>query len=278
MRRRSWHVSLVSLLALVVGVSVSSIATTAHARGGSGAVHVRGYMRKDGTYVAPHYRSAPDGSFQNNWSTKGNINPYTGEEGTRVTPPVPGPGSGTPRVPLPSVTVPPYETTGAPLAPPVAVPPYEPTAEPPAAPVTAPEPAEGAPVPRRHRPASAVPDSARGQVSELDRVRAAEYRENLTRCLRGSPTFCKHEMLTPAERGQVQRAEYRENLTRCLRGSPTFCKHEMLTPAERGQVQRAEYRENLTRCLRGSPTFCNHEMLTPAEQGLVQRAEYRGRR
>lgn len=52
---------------------------------------VRGYVRKDGTYVAPHHRSAPDGNFQNNWSTSGNINPYTGVEGTRVTPP-PKPG------------------------------------------------------------------------------------------------------------------------------------------------------------------------------------------
>ena len=26
-------------------------------------VRVRGYYRKDGTYVAPHYRSSPDGSF-----------------------------------------------------------------------------------------------------------------------------------------------------------------------------------------------------------------------
>lgn len=50
-------------------------------------VRVRGYTRKDGTYVAPHYRSAPDGSFYNNWSTKGNVNPYTGEPGTRVSPP-----------------------------------------------------------------------------------------------------------------------------------------------------------------------------------------------
>lgn len=45
-------------------------------------VHVRGHTRKDGTYVAPHYRSSPDGSKANNWSTKGNINPYTGKEGT----------------------------------------------------------------------------------------------------------------------------------------------------------------------------------------------------
>lgn len=46
-------------------------------------VHVKGYYRKDGTYVRPHYRSNPDGNFFNNWSTYGNINPYTGKEGTK---------------------------------------------------------------------------------------------------------------------------------------------------------------------------------------------------
>ena len=50
-------------------------------------VRVRGYTRKDGTYVAPHYRSAPDGNFRNNWSTSGNVNPYTGRVGTRTSPP-----------------------------------------------------------------------------------------------------------------------------------------------------------------------------------------------
>jgi len=44
-------------------------------------VWVNGYYRKDGTYVRPHYRSAPDGNVWNNWSTKGNINPYTGKPG-----------------------------------------------------------------------------------------------------------------------------------------------------------------------------------------------------
>src|SRR5438094_838732 len=44
---------------------------------------VRGYTKKDGTYVAPHNRSAPDGSKANNWSTKGNLNPYTGAVGTK---------------------------------------------------------------------------------------------------------------------------------------------------------------------------------------------------
>jgi hypothetical protein len=49
-------------------------------------VRVKGYYRKDGTYVRPHVRSNPDGNFYNNWSTKGNVNPYTGEEGTKTTP------------------------------------------------------------------------------------------------------------------------------------------------------------------------------------------------
>jgi Bacterial SH3 domain len=68
------------------GGSHSSGSSSSHSSSG-GTVHVRGYYRKDGTYVAPHERSAPDGDFNNNWSTKGNVNPYTGREGTRVTPP-----------------------------------------------------------------------------------------------------------------------------------------------------------------------------------------------
>lgn len=44
--------------------------------------YVHGYTTSKGTYVAPHYRSAPDSSRLNNWSTKGNYNPYTGKSGT----------------------------------------------------------------------------------------------------------------------------------------------------------------------------------------------------
>jgi hypothetical protein len=49
-------------------------------------VHVSGYTRKDGGYVQPHYRTSPDGDFRNNWTTFGNINPHTGELGTRIAP------------------------------------------------------------------------------------------------------------------------------------------------------------------------------------------------
>lgn len=46
-------------------------------------VHVDGYYKKDGTYVQPHYRSDPDSTPNNNWSTQGNTNPHTGQEGTK---------------------------------------------------------------------------------------------------------------------------------------------------------------------------------------------------
>ena len=43
---------------------------------------VKGYTRKDGTTVSGYTRSDSDSSYNNNYSTKGNTNPYTGESGT----------------------------------------------------------------------------------------------------------------------------------------------------------------------------------------------------
>jgi hypothetical protein len=48
-----------------------------------GEVYVDGYTRSDGTYVEPYMRTAPDDTTLNNWSTRGNVNPYTGEPGTK---------------------------------------------------------------------------------------------------------------------------------------------------------------------------------------------------
>ena len=45
-------------------------------------VFVNGYTRSDGTYVAPHYRTSPNNTIRDNYSTKGNVNPYTGKNGT----------------------------------------------------------------------------------------------------------------------------------------------------------------------------------------------------
>lgn len=46
------------------------------------STQVDGYVRKDGTYVAPHFRTTPDNSRLNNYSADGNFNPYTGKEGS----------------------------------------------------------------------------------------------------------------------------------------------------------------------------------------------------
>src|SRR5262245_31602003 len=48
---------------------------------------VSGYTRMDGTHVDSYRKSTPDKSFNNNWSTKGNVNLATGKAGTKVTPP-----------------------------------------------------------------------------------------------------------------------------------------------------------------------------------------------
>jgi hypothetical protein len=46
--------------------------------------YVKGYTRSNGTYVAPHYRSSPNSTTVDNYSTKGNVNPYTGSQGTKT--------------------------------------------------------------------------------------------------------------------------------------------------------------------------------------------------
>lgn len=42
---------------------------------------VKGYTKKDGTYVEPYHRSSPNDRKDDNYSSKGNVNPYTGEKG-----------------------------------------------------------------------------------------------------------------------------------------------------------------------------------------------------
>lgn len=46
-------------------------------------VSVKGYYRSNGTYVKAHQRTAPNHTRNDNYSTIGNINPYTGKAGTK---------------------------------------------------------------------------------------------------------------------------------------------------------------------------------------------------
>jgi len=44
-------------------------------------VQVNGYYKSNGTYVQPHHRTSPNNTNTDNFSTKPNINPYTGQMG-----------------------------------------------------------------------------------------------------------------------------------------------------------------------------------------------------
>jgi hypothetical protein len=62
---------------IVLALSVVSLSAFAQ-------VDVSGYYKSNGTYVAPHHRTAPNSTISDNYSTKGNVNPYTGQAGTVV--------------------------------------------------------------------------------------------------------------------------------------------------------------------------------------------------
>ncbi len=44
--------------------------------------YVNGYVKRNGTYVQGHYRSSQNDTKLDNYSTQGNVNPYTGQSGT----------------------------------------------------------------------------------------------------------------------------------------------------------------------------------------------------
>ncbi len=46
-------------------------------------VYVNEYYNKKGDYVSSHYRSSSNNTKSDNWTTKGNKNPYTYKKGTK---------------------------------------------------------------------------------------------------------------------------------------------------------------------------------------------------
>lgn len=87
------------LAALLTALSFS---TSVYARGGggghgghssahahssptnSGSDHaIRAYTKRDGTYVAPAHATNPNATRNDNYTTRGNINPYTLKPGTK---------------------------------------------------------------------------------------------------------------------------------------------------------------------------------------------------
>ncbi len=65
----------ISLLSLFLVVSLANLAEA--------AVRVRSYYKPStGRYVMPSYRTSPNKTKLDNYSTKGNYNPYTGKKGS----------------------------------------------------------------------------------------------------------------------------------------------------------------------------------------------------
>lgn len=60
-------------------LTVLAVASTAQAQVRS----TRGYVKSNGTYVAPHYSTAPNATRTDNWTSRPNVNPYTGKSGTK---------------------------------------------------------------------------------------------------------------------------------------------------------------------------------------------------
>lgn len=63
------------ILYLVLLLPLAALSAGSHA--------VKGYIKKDGTYVAPHRQTNSNSTQKDNWSSKPNVNPYTGKYGTK---------------------------------------------------------------------------------------------------------------------------------------------------------------------------------------------------
>ncbi|MFL6726011.1 MAG: hypothetical protein ACJ8FS_05805 [Sphingomicrobium sp.] len=85
---------------LLIGLALAALPADAIAKGGghggyhfgsphsssyraTGEHYVSGYTRSNGTYVTGHYQTNPNSTRNDNYSTRGNINPHTGEPGTK---------------------------------------------------------------------------------------------------------------------------------------------------------------------------------------------------
>ena len=64
------------------GLIFATLAMTATTALAQGSHSTRGYVRNDGTYVAPHMSTNPNSNRVDNWSSRPNVNPYTGRTGT----------------------------------------------------------------------------------------------------------------------------------------------------------------------------------------------------
>jgi hypothetical protein len=75
---------IVGALFVLVGVTDASAQFGGYGTGSNYRSHtVRPHFDSDGTFTQGHRRSNPNSTTLDNWSTRPNINPYTGQIGTR---------------------------------------------------------------------------------------------------------------------------------------------------------------------------------------------------
>lgn len=66
---------------LLESLPLSGVVSIYYDLNGTPYIYIDSYTKKDGTVVKGYYRSLPDKNKLNNWSSKGNINPFTGTKG-----------------------------------------------------------------------------------------------------------------------------------------------------------------------------------------------------
>jgi hypothetical protein len=72
------------------------------------STYVNGYTKSNGTNVQGYYRTTPNKTINDNYSTSPNVNPYTGKQGT-VSPTYKAPTYSTPTYKAPTYSTPTYK-------------------------------------------------------------------------------------------------------------------------------------------------------------------------
>ena len=69
----------------LIFISVLSLATMfVNAQSNPNSTPVKGYTKKNGTFVQPSHRTAPNHTQKDNFGSKGNTNTFTGKSGTKT--------------------------------------------------------------------------------------------------------------------------------------------------------------------------------------------------
>ena len=172
-------------------------------------VRVKGYYRKNGTYVAPHYRSSPNKTVRDNYSYKGNINPHTGKVGTNYYRDNP---TSEYYQGIPTYNDNSYSERQDNLR---------------------------TCLSGQHR---LLCEHSLLSKEEAEHVAKAERQDNLRTCLSGQHRLlCDHSLLSKEEAEHVAKAERQDNLRTCLSGQyPSLCNHSLLSREEAYRVAEAE--------------------------------------